>query len=270
MSILIHHVPNAGILSPLTGNRCRLWFAWRNLKDCISSSQPVPLTSVTKKDWCGDCGEIINTRERCVMTVTTTTNFINKQILILQKHCPQLARQFEAGQCVQNMKLRLRLTEKSLLLVFFPSFLSARQSWKIVRRFSRNVVISRDWSRTRPTTSAISVPVSSSLIYIYHRETLLFLKNPRILFSHENIHFFPLQRGFSKDSDVDVSSPWIPFIPKQYSSSIVYMLSLSSISTSYTVKQLTHLSKVRLLLALISKCNYCFNVMHQPQFLFLF
>ena len=106
-SILIHHVPNARILSPLTGNRCRLWFAWRNLKDCISSSQPAPLTSVTKKDWCEVCGEIINTRERCVMTTTTTTtNFINKQIM-LQKHCAQLARLFEAGQCVQNMKLIL-------------------------------------------------------------------------------------------------------------------------------------------------------------------
>ena len=31
---------------------------------------------------------------------TTTTNFINKQI-ILQRHCPQLARLFEAAQCVQ-------------------------------------------------------------------------------------------------------------------------------------------------------------------------
>ena len=105
MSILIHHVPNAGILSPLTGNRCRLWFAWRNLKDCISSSQPVPLTSVTKKDWCEDCGEIINTRERSVVPfTTTTTNHINKQI-ILQKHCLHLAKPFEAGQCGQNMKL---------------------------------------------------------------------------------------------------------------------------------------------------------------------
>ena len=96
MSILIHHLPNAGILSPLTGNRCRLWFAWRNLKDCISSSRLAPLTNVTRRDWFEDCGEIINTRERCVMTFTTTTNFINKQI-ILQKHCPQLARLFKAG-----------------------------------------------------------------------------------------------------------------------------------------------------------------------------
>ena len=30
-------------------------------------------------------------------------NFINKQI-ILQKHCPKLARLFEAGQCVHIMK----------------------------------------------------------------------------------------------------------------------------------------------------------------------
>ena len=40
--------------------------------------------------------------------VTTTTkqqqqNFINKQIK-LQKYCPQLARLFEAGQCVQNIR----------------------------------------------------------------------------------------------------------------------------------------------------------------------
>ena len=35
------------------------------------------------------------------------------------KHCPQVARLFEAGQCVQNMKVRLRLTEESLRLVFF-------------------------------------------------------------------------------------------------------------------------------------------------------
>ena len=37
------------------------------------------------------------------LTTTTTTNFINKQI-ILQKHCPKLARLFEAGQCVHIMK----------------------------------------------------------------------------------------------------------------------------------------------------------------------
>ena len=30
-------------------------------------------------------------------------NFINKQIK-LQKFCPQLARLFEAGQCVQNIR----------------------------------------------------------------------------------------------------------------------------------------------------------------------
>ena len=30
-------------------------------------------------------------------------NFINKQIK-LQKYCPQLARLFEAGQCVQNIR----------------------------------------------------------------------------------------------------------------------------------------------------------------------
>ena len=33
----------------------------------------------------------------------------------LQKYCPQLARVFEAGQCVQNMKLRLRLLSKESL-----------------------------------------------------------------------------------------------------------------------------------------------------------
>ena len=38
------------------------------------------------------------------------TNFINKQI-ILQKHSPQLARLFEVGEWVQNIKLRLRLTK---------------------------------------------------------------------------------------------------------------------------------------------------------------
>ena len=82
------------------------------------------------------------------------------------------------------------------------------------------------------------------------------------------LHFFPLDRGFSKDLDVYISSPLTPFIPKQYSSNIVYMLLLGSISASYTEKQLTHLYEVRLLLALISKHNYCFNVMYQPQFLF--
>ena len=30
-------------------------------------------------------------------------NFINKQIK-LQKYCPQLARLFEAGQCMQNVR----------------------------------------------------------------------------------------------------------------------------------------------------------------------
>ena len=48
-----------------------------------------------------------------VWGLTTTTNFIHKQI-ILQKHCPQLARLFKEVQCVQNMKLRLRLTKESL------------------------------------------------------------------------------------------------------------------------------------------------------------
>ena len=108
-SIPIHHVPNARILSPLTGNRCRLWFAWRNLKDCISSSRLAPLTSVTKRDWYEDCGEIINTRERCVMTFTTTTNFINKKIL--QKHCAQLARLLEAGQLLEGSLARARHTD---------------------------------------------------------------------------------------------------------------------------------------------------------------
>ena len=34
-------------------------------------------------------------------------NFINKQIN-LQKYCPQLARLFEAGQCVQNTKIEAK------------------------------------------------------------------------------------------------------------------------------------------------------------------
>ena len=34
-------------------------------------------------------------------------NFINKQIN-LQKYCPQLARIFEAGQCVQNIKIETK------------------------------------------------------------------------------------------------------------------------------------------------------------------
>ena len=50
---------------------------------------------------------------RLQLTQQTTTNFIFEQV-ILQKHCPQLARLFDAGQCVQNMKLRLRLTMESL------------------------------------------------------------------------------------------------------------------------------------------------------------
>ena len=39
------------------------------------------------------------------LTKTTKKNFINKQIT-LQKHYPRIAGLFEAGQCVQNMKLR--------------------------------------------------------------------------------------------------------------------------------------------------------------------
>ena len=34
-------------------------------------------------------------------------NFINKQIN-LQKYCPQLARLFKAGQCVQNIKIETK------------------------------------------------------------------------------------------------------------------------------------------------------------------
>ena len=34
-------------------------------------------------------------------------NFINKQIN-LQKYCPKLARIFEAGQCVQNIKIETK------------------------------------------------------------------------------------------------------------------------------------------------------------------
>ena len=34
-------------------------------------------------------------------------NFINKQIY-LQKYCPQLARLFKAGQCVQNIKIETK------------------------------------------------------------------------------------------------------------------------------------------------------------------
>ena len=34
-------------------------------------------------------------------------NFINKHIN-LQKYCPQLARLFEAGQCVQNIKIETK------------------------------------------------------------------------------------------------------------------------------------------------------------------
>ena len=34
-------------------------------------------------------------------------NFINKQIN-LQKYCPQLARIFKAGQCVQNIKIETK------------------------------------------------------------------------------------------------------------------------------------------------------------------
>ena len=40
-------------------------------------------------------------------TTTTTQNFINKQIN-LQKYCPQLARLFKAGQCVQNIKIETK------------------------------------------------------------------------------------------------------------------------------------------------------------------
>ena len=34
-------------------------------------------------------------------------NFINKQIN-LQKYCPQLARLFEVGQCMQNIKIETK------------------------------------------------------------------------------------------------------------------------------------------------------------------
>ena len=139
-----------------------------------------------------------------------------------------------------EIKSRLRLTKERSRLGFLPLFLCSGHSWKMVQRFSRNLVRSREWSRTRPT-STHSGPVSSRV-----------LKNPRILFSRENItSFCPLERGFSKDSDVDISSSLVSFIPKQYSSNMVYMLSLGSISASFTGKQLTtHLYKVRLPLAL--------------------
>ena len=51
--------------------------------------------------------------------ITTTTNFIDKQI-ILQKHCPQLVRLFEAGQCLKNMKLRLRLSSNTGYFITQP------------------------------------------------------------------------------------------------------------------------------------------------------
>ena len=42
-------------------------------------------------------------------------NFINKQIN-LQKYCPQLARLFEAGQCVQNIKIETKAINIIILL----------------------------------------------------------------------------------------------------------------------------------------------------------
>ena len=50
----------------------------------------------------------------CKATKTNKqTNFINKHI-ILQKHWPKLARLFEVGESVQNIKLRLGPTKESL------------------------------------------------------------------------------------------------------------------------------------------------------------
>ena len=151
---------------------------------------------------------------------------------------PALSKAIRGGtmRAKYEIKSRLRLTKESYAWV---SYLSFSVPAKMVKRFSRNLVRSREWSRTRPT-STHSGPVSSRV-----------LKNPQILFSRENItSFCPLERGFSKDSDVDISSSLISFIPKQYSSNMVYMLSLGSISASFTGKQLTtHLYKVRLPLA---------------------
>ena len=45
--------------------------------------------------------------ELCNYQQQQQQNFINKQIN-LQKYCPQLARLFEAGQCVQNIKIETK------------------------------------------------------------------------------------------------------------------------------------------------------------------
>ena len=60
--------------------------------------------------------EELKKQEVCVLLKNKTKqrNFIHKQIK-LQKYCPQLARVCEAGQCVQNMKFRLRLLTKESL-----------------------------------------------------------------------------------------------------------------------------------------------------------
>ena len=75
--------------------------------------------------------EELKKQEVCVLLKNKTKqrNFINKQIK-LQKHCPQLARVCEAGQCVQNMKFRLRLlTKESLQLTLgFLSLVSQFRS----------------------------------------------------------------------------------------------------------------------------------------------
>ena len=75
--------------------------------------------------------EELKKQEVCVLLKNKTKqrNFINKQIK-LQKYCPQLARVCEAGQCVQNMKFRLRLlTKESLQLTLgFLSLVSQFRS----------------------------------------------------------------------------------------------------------------------------------------------
>ena len=75
--------------------------------------------------------EELKKQEVCVLLKNKTKqrNFINKQIK-LKKYCPQLARVCEAGQCVQNMKFRLRLlTKESLQLTLgFLSLVSQFRS----------------------------------------------------------------------------------------------------------------------------------------------
>ena len=99
--------------------------------------------------------------ELCNYQQQQQQNFINKQIN-LQKYCPQLARIFKAGQCVQNIKIETKAINIIILsrgLIQLSGWGKLRIRYLPVKASSEHCCLMKGFSQNSPLpTPQILIP----------------------------------------------------------------------------------------------------------------